>query len=290
VNGTNVSVVSDESAIAPLVSRYAAAGSPVSLVNVSEPYGILRYANDLKAGPEKSCMIITGMDRFPCVDRPSCLYACFSVPVCSQIGQAGWSFMDTMLDYKRSIDYTNIVLDNATNSASIFGQSPSYATALQALADMSELNRAETKVIFHPLFTSYGFCQPAEYAMPGQIEAKRALLDYLDDNCLYGEETGIVNQSAHLASKLAAFENRPLPKNATAPTTPASVKNATAGNVTACAIPETGQANTGAGACCAFGVCSIAGVDKIGGLCWEWWLLILAFLALCIAVLLYNKK
>lgn len=38
------------------------------------------------AAAEAECMRLTGIDKYPCVDQPTCLFACRSVPICQSIG------------------------------------------------------------------------------------------------------------------------------------------------------------------------------------------------------------
>jgi len=213
IYSTNVTPILDRNAIERTVSVYTKAASPRPSTNTSKPFEILNYSRTLKQGPEKSCMMITGMDRFNCTDRTSCRYACASVPVCWYIGQIGWPFIDTLLDYRKTIDKANETLDRAINSSLLFSQSPSYGTASAALYDLKSLNRVETAVAFHPLFTKYNFCPPPEYAIPQQIEAKRQLLDYLEENCVKQQESRMVNESFAIAPKLKAAEPKPLPVN-----------------------------------------------------------------------------
>lgn len=284
INNTNVSAVSDNDTIAGLVRKYVSSRSPGTTVNVSKPYEIIEYSKNVSAGPQKSCFLITGMDRNKCVDRTSCFYSCFSVPVCSYIAN-GWEFIDTMHDYKETVDAADKKFNKSLESTYAFKKAPSYDLATTALEDMEELNKAETKVFYHSLFTVYNFCQPADYAIPNQIEARRILLDYLDENCLKGEEKKIINQSIQFASKLEVVE-----------------KNISVGNISK--IPDilindtnmtnvttTNQSRDGIESeCCRFRVCSVFGIEKIWGLCWELWIAILALLIISIAVLLKRRK
>jgi hypothetical protein len=289
IDNTNVSVVTDKDTISGLVREYVAANSPQTTLNESVPYEIIKYSKEAKRGPEDSCLLITGMDRHRCVDRQSCFYSCFSVPVCSYIA-TGWEFIDTMLDYKKTIDAADSSLNKSMDSAYAFKVTPTYRSATAALSDMKTLNKAETNVVYHPLFTVYNFCQPADYAIPKQIEARRVLLDYLDENCLYGEDMRIINMSMQLGVMLSALENITIEKNVTADnitTTPAL-------NVT---INETNISKEGEDQinehertdCCTFGVCSVMGIEQIYGLCWEWWLLILVLIIVGLAALLRRK-
>jgi subtilisin family serine protease/uncharacterized membrane protein YgcG len=290
INETGAYVVSDKKIISEIVSDYISSSSPNSSANTSKPYEIMKHARELKAAPEKSCMVITGMDRFPCKDRDSCLYACFSVPVCSMIGQAGWSFIDTLLDYKKSIDYTNDVLDDAVDATSVFAQQPTYEHAQNALGLMHTLNTAETKVIFHPLFTSYGFCQSPEYGMPEQIEAKRQLLDYSAAKCLYGEKERIVNESMHFASKIGQLPEKSIRLNQTSmnndDNSAALIANTTNNNSITTAAYVTGARSP----CCVENFCSFAGFESVYGFCWQWWIIGVLLLMIYCMVLLFGWK
>jgi hypothetical protein len=202
--GSNVSAVSDQTNISTIAANYINAISALEndTQNVSGLYLDLIDTRGLKSEAENECYMLTGMDRFPCIDRETCLYSCFSVPVCSQIGQSGWSFMDTIMSYNESVESANSVLDSAISSMEMFSKYPSYDNAQNALDDLIELNKAETVVIYHPMFTSYGFCPPAEYGIPQQIEIKRQILDYMEENCIYGEEERIVSESMQVARLL----------------------------------------------------------------------------------------
>lgn len=195
--------VSDEPAIAQLVAAYADAATPPSAANLSMLHEALLRTKELKYRPEHECYMLTGMDRFACVDRPSCLYACFSVQVCSLIGQSGYDFLDTIQDYNRSIFRTNSLLDGALDSSQRMAGAPSYETGREAMDDLVSLNRAQTAVMFHPLIMSYGFCEPPDYGVPGQTGARREVLDYLADTCVHGEEERIASEAAHAAPLLA---------------------------------------------------------------------------------------
>ncbi|MBI4399311.1 hypothetical protein HY570_01045, partial [Candidatus Micrarchaeota archaeon] len=62
---------------------------------------------------ESACRKTLGLDRFECVDRESCLKACYS-PVCYKIAQgAGFQFLDEMQLYANTTE----ILDNNVNSA-----------------------------------------------------------------------------------------------------------------------------------------------------------------------------
>ncbi|MFH1520735.1 MAG: hypothetical protein ABID61_03760, partial [Candidatus Micrarchaeota archaeon] len=195
--GLNVSAISNKTIISTVVNEYLTAISPLNKtgINTSKPREMIIKSKELKKQPEVDCYRISGMDRFPCVDRDSCLYSCFSVPVCSSIGQSGWSFLDVLQDYNRSISKVNQVFESTSLATEMFSIQPNYETAQAALDSLIELNRAETIVIYHPLFTSYGFCQPPEYGMPEQIGARREILSYLEMNCLYGEKNNLIEQS-----------------------------------------------------------------------------------------------
>jgi len=210
-NGSNVTAVPDRNVISGLVSQYAAAASPPPTTDISKPYKTLNLSKAMKAAPEKSCMVITGMDRHECVDRPSCRYACASVPACWYVGQIGWPFIDSLLAYRISVDNANSALDRTINSSYDFSQSPSYPAAANALFDMKALDRYETAVIYQPIFTTYNFCPPPEYALPQMIDARRQLLDYIGENCVQAEEGRIIGESASMAPNLILPPPKPPP-------------------------------------------------------------------------------
>jgi len=205
VNDTNVTVIDDGSTIGALVSDYAAAASSSS-ADTSKPFSVLSYSRQLKAGAEKSCMMITGMDKFNCTDRTTCRYACASVPACWYVGQVGWPFIDCLLAYRISVDSANAALDRAVNSSYSFSQAPSLDAADEALSDIKGLNRYETAVIYQPIFTTYNFCPPPEYALPQMIDARRQLLDYMEGNCVQAEKARMISESVAIAPGLKAAE------------------------------------------------------------------------------------
>lgn len=276
--GGNVSVAADRASVERAVRRYIAALRARPGGNFSKPYEAVRRSKSLKYGPESDCMRISGMERFPCVDRETCLYACFSVPVCSLIGQSGWPFLDTLQDYNKSRSEANGILEDAIDSSYLFSQAPSYRTAKGAYDDLVELNRAETVVIFHPLFTSYGFCEPAEYGLPGQLDARRELLAYMEETCVEGEEGRIVNESLQAASKLA-----PPPSEISRTEAPQLQSNASKPVIV---IPQ--AAAPDAEACCWNGMCSMLGEERILGLCWEWAALYVAFVGGVCAIIVIS--
>ncbi|MFH1785874.1 MAG: hypothetical protein ABH842_05585 [Candidatus Micrarchaeota archaeon] len=262
----NITMVDDETIISSLASNYTKkVATPVS-VDLSEITSAFEGSVTLKADAEAECYRISGMDRNPCVDRDSCLYACFSVPVCSNIGQVGWDFMDTLLDFNQTVSTTNLKLDQMIVSSADFENSPTYEKAEALLEEMIDLNRQETEVIYHPLYISYGFCPPAEYGIPQQLGARRILLDYLEENCIYGKENFIVEESLHTAEVLAPPKPKPpVNVNQTINTsTNTSIPNVTITNNT---IQNTSQNTT---ECCIGSICSIGGVKTIAGICWQW--------------------
>ncbi|MBU0531936.1 hypothetical protein KKB44_00410 [Candidatus Micrarchaeota archaeon] len=269
----SVSAVSDKEIVSQIVLEYIDSVTPESSANVSRLYDMLKYSKQLKATPERECLMLTGMDRFPCVDRETCLYACFSVPVCSYIGQSGWSFMDTMLDYKNNLDLTNFALDQAINSSRTFSQNPSYENAQLAFEDVINLNRNESKMIQHPLFTSYGFCEPPQYGLVYQMDGRRHLLDYMETNCLYGKEEMIINESIHLASKIFSPPEPiyiPLP------------------NVTIVTPNQTIIYEEQSSACCWTLICSLVGVERVAGYCWEWPVIITIFFLSLLSIIVIG--
>lgn len=207
-----------------LAAAYADAATRTSDANLSMLHDALVQSKLSKARPERECYMLTGMDRNPCVDFPTCLYSCFSVQVCSIIGQSGRPFMSTIEDYNRSVYETNLLLEKAMGSSKAAAREPSHAAASGALADLSALNRAESRVIFHPLIMSYGFCEPPEYSLPLQARAEREFLDYIGATCAQGEKERIAAEALRAAPLLAPPPQK-TPGNATA-------ANATAANAT----------------------------------------------------------
>jgi hypothetical protein len=206
VKGTNVTSVQDPGSINSLVAGYVAAASPPSSVDTSAPYRTLEFSKALKQVAENNCVDLMGMDKYPCVNRTTCRYACASVQVCWYVGQTGWPFIDSMLDYKNSIDSTNAAFDMALNSSFAFSQNPSYDNAEAALSDIGGLNRNETAVTYEPIFTQYNLCPPPEYAIPQMIDARRQLLDYISDNCVQTQEGRMVSESVSIAPRLKQAE------------------------------------------------------------------------------------
>jgi len=285
VTNGSVRAVSDNATISGVINAYAKAVTPSSDANLSMLYAALLDSRGLKADPEHECYMLTGMDKYPCIDRNSCLYACFSVTVCSYVGSSGWSFLDTVQDYNQSVSKANAILSTAIDSSKRLSKDYTYAAAVKAYGDLKELNRAESKVVFHPLFMSYGFCEPPDYGIPGQTGARRELLDYLADNCAYGETDRIMAESAHATRFLG-----PLPQKTLRNTMEPDLSNASISNISSTSntsIPAADKtlmpANTSIRkdmSCCFGSACSIAGMERIGGLCWEWSALAVAVLGL----------
>jgi|GEM_PF-4137275 len=207
VGAGNVSVVTDPVAIGLLVAQYAAAASQPSTADTSKPYAIVSFSRQKKAAAESQCLAITGMDKHECVDRPTCRLACAAVPACWYVGQVGWPFIDGMLTYKIGLDAANAALGRAENSSLAFSQSPSYSGADAALSDIEALNKYETTVIYHPIFTTYNFCPPPEYAIPQMIDARRQLLNYMDENCVQAQAGRMTSESAAIAPGLRLAED-----------------------------------------------------------------------------------
>ena len=275
--GEVASVISDKDTVSKVVSGYVSSGSPSYSSNLSRIYDLLVYTRDLKYKSEYECSALTGTDRFSCHDRESCRYSCFSVQICSLVGQSGWDFLDNILDYKIKINKTNSLFEDAITSSVPFYERPSYENAEKILYDIQALNRAQTQIINHPLITSYGFCPPHDYGLPYQLEGRKIILDYLDAYCLYGEKESIINQSLHVASKLTL---QPAPKIIIAQNSNSSFNEVNMTNVTLVVIGyETGS-------CCFAGICSVAGIEKIEGVCWEWWMLgvVVLLIFMCISV------
>jgi hypothetical protein len=135
--------------------------------------------------------------------------------------------------------------------------------------------------------------------MPQQMDARRELLDYLDENCLHGEEPEIVNQSLRFA-KLASEWSTPVnvssvPDNITTnistqvPENMTTGPNMTSTNNTVSTNNTPGEGDVGI-SCCAFGICSIAGYKTFGGVCWEWWVLISTAVIISVGIMMFRKK
>jgi hypothetical protein len=279
LNDTNVSGVSDYETIAAIVDDYLDANKPNKKFNTSKPYELMNYSKNVSLGPESSCAIITGMDRYNCTDRQSCFYSCFSVPVCSYIA-TGWEFIDTILDYKKSIDFANLKFNKSLNSSYEFKTNSSYESAQAALTDMKELNKAETIVVFHPIFTNYNYCPPADYAIPQQMEARRVIMDYLGENCLYGEREKIINQSMELGSRLGALENITVEENVSINITK-PVPNITINETNISEIPVNESEDVEE--------CAIS-KSPYFGICWEYWIIVLLVLVLLFWITLNKRK
>lgn len=198
----------NESIIKYIVSSYIEEiGSkiPKPGTNVTYPKQAIITGSRTKTSAENECLALTGMNKYPCTDRTSCRYACFSVQVCSYIGSGGWEFSDTMFDYNKSLYRTNNQIKQAINATSIFADNASYTTAKNAYWEIIKLNQFQTALDYHPLLSSYGYCPVPDYSLSLQIEAKRQLLDYLDVYCIYGEEEGIINESKAAARQLTQY-------------------------------------------------------------------------------------
>jgi hypothetical protein len=271
INGTHVVPLSDELSIRSLVQGYVLAAGPAKAEgDTSALHKAILMAEDLKEKPEAECYKLTGMDRYPCVDRKSCMFSCFSVPVCSALGESGWSFMDTIMDYNKSVEAANQKLIIALDSSKEFDRSPAYPSAKKAFEDLVVLNRAETTVIFHPLFTVYGFCEPPKYGIPQQTSARRELLDYLASTCLDGESGRIADEAIRIAPLLQArpekSANGAVGLNDSRPAFTTQPANKTVSNGSIAPLPI----NETASSCCLGGICSIGGIERVGGACWEW--------------------
>ncbi len=274
VNESGAYPVSDKAGIDALVDSYVLAKSPEQKGNASALYPAILNTRSAKYKAEHECYLLTGMASYPCVDRDSCLYACFSVPVCSLIGQSGWDFMDTVLDYNVSVTEANAALNDAEASSYLLAQQPDYFSAKTAFDDLINLNREAGDVMFHPLIASYGFCEPPDYGIPMQIGAKRELMDYLGSRCLIGEGERIKGEALRVAPLLAKRPDTRAQATETASESISIVQNSTF---------EISAPDTDRYSCCAWGVCSLFGIDKPGGLCWQWY----AILIPSAAIMLY---
>jgi hypothetical protein len=178
------------------------------------------------------------------------------------IGQSGWDFMDTVLDYNISVTKTNAIIENASASSEELADRPDYFTAMKAYEDLVALNRAESKVIFHPLINSYGFCEPPHYGIMGQTAARRELLDFIGSTCLIGAGEEIKADAKRVAPLLL-------------PRPPVQAFNASEAVVQKVDIVinntyNLAEASNDQYSCCAFGQCSFFGIERVGGICWEW--------------------
>jgi hypothetical protein len=209
-------VSSDEKIIKSVVSSYVNFTSSQikkSNINTKLIESAILDGKKSKQSSETDCLALTGMNKYPCVDRESCRYACMSVTVCSYVAQ-GWNFIDTLYSYNQTKSSVNSKIDVSLNKASIFSSTPSYNNALSLFEQLIELNRAETALMNHPIFTSYGFCSTPDFSLSLQIKAKNQLLDYMDTYCIYKEEGRIVNESLIAAAKLSSVIT---PKNMNKP-------------------------------------------------------------------------
>ena len=262
INESGASPVSDGAAIDSIIESYARAGSPGPVGNASALYQAVKNTKSVKFKAEHECYLLTGMANYPCVDRETCLYACFSVPVCSLVGQSGWSFMDTILDYNKSVTEANSRIAAAEASSGTIDRKLDYFTAKAAFDDLVALNRAESAVMFHPLITSYGFCEPPNYGLPVQISARRQLLDYLGSTCLAGEAVRMKEEARRGAPLLS--QRPPTPIRNESAQVPELI-NITENHTFEITAPAQDKYT-----CCAFGQCSLFGIERMGGLCWEW--------------------
>ena len=250
--------------------------------------------NQSKNESEFDCLALTGMDRYPCSDRESCRYACKSVNVCSQVAQ-GWDFIDTIYDYNQTRTDVNSQIDKSFDDASSFISSPSYYNTKKALDSLIQLNTVETELIYHGMFTSYGFCSSPDFSLPSQIEVKRQLITYLDSYCVYGEEDRIVNESLTAASKLSSLINKKPLDFSLANSTAAPVNISTlelenkSVNSSFSSAPENLNP-TSPSACCFAGICEIGGVETVYNICWEWWVvgIILLLLVFFLSILTHH--
>jgi hypothetical protein len=262
MNESGASPVSDGERIDRIIDSYVQAGSPEPAGNTSELHKAIMNTKSVKFKAEHECYLLTGMASHPCVDRETCLYACFSVPVCSLVGQSGWDFMDTIMDYNMSVTEANARIGTAEASSSMLGSGLDYFTAKAAFDDLVALNRAESAIMFHPLIASYGFCEPPNYGLPVQISARRQLLDYLGSTCLYGEGKRMGEEARRVAPLLTV--RPPVPIRNESAQLPEHI------NITENHTFEIGAPAQDIYSCCAFGMCSIFGLERIGGFCWEW--------------------
>jgi hypothetical protein len=266
--------VSNRTQIDAIVDAYVLAGSPEERGDVSALHKAILNTKSVKYKAEHECYLLTGMAEHPCVDHDTCLYACFSVPVCSLVGQSGWDFMDTILDYNISATGANKALGQAEASSYMLSLSPDYFTAKKSFEDLVRLNRAEGAVMFHPLIASYGFCEPPNYGLPVQISARRQLLDYLGSTCLVGEGERIKDEAARVAPLL-----QPRPQHAVRNETEPEPEEI---NITQNRTFEIAAPAQDAYSCCYGGACSLLGFERLGGLCWEWYVLFIPFAAILI--------
>jgi len=278
LNGSDISVVSDNATIEKIVDDYLDQNKPDETFNSSGVYGIMNISRNISMVAQQRCFVLTGMDRYNCTDRQSCFYSCFSVPVCSYIA-TGWEFIDTILEYRKTIDFADQEFNRSLDSSYAFMDEPGYDSAKSALADMVELNKAETAVVFHPIYTTYNYCPPADYMIPWQIEARRILMDYLESNCLYGERGELINQSLALSSVLKENANISVGINETNAT--ASLPNITINETNATGTVKN-QTEDEEGEC-------LLGRSPVEGICWELMLTTVVIL-LIVGYILLNKK
>lgn len=266
--------VADRAQIDAIVDAYVFAGSPEEKGNVSALYKAVLNTKSVKYKAEHECYLLTGMAEHPCVDRDTCLYTCFSVPVCSLVGQSGWDFMDTIMEYNISATKANMALGQAEASSYMLSLNPDYFNAKKAFEDLVELNRAESEVMFHPLIASYGFCEPPNYGLPVQISARRQLLDYLGSTCRIGEGERMKDEAGRVAPLLQPRPPQPV-RNETGPE-PDEI------NITQNRTFEISAPGQDGYSCCFGGACSLLGFQRLGGLCWEWYALFSPFAAILV--------
>ncbi len=272
---------SDPSQISDVISSYisdSAINIPSLKTNTNYPVYAITEANQTKNSSEYECTHLTGMDRFPCTNRESCRYACYSVQVCADIGQGGWDFIDVIQSYNKTKTSVNSQIESSLNVTTAFANDPSYDSANAALSSMIELNRAETSLNNHPMFTSYGFCSIPDFSIPLEMEAKRQLLDYLDSKCIYGQKDILINESISASAKLSGLLIRQKVIIPTSPKTIVPIVNISNNN-------QTNQENS----CCVGSSCKDQ-IGKIFNLCWQWWGIGILFLLIVGASIFFIKR
>jgi hypothetical protein len=136
---------------------------------------ILRY-NQSREPQEHGCKISTGTDRFQCIDRESCLRACYT-PMCNPVAMGvGWPFVDSIWSFTNSSrDIDSNVSSIIVKLNEIDGKSPELEPLLDDIeASFISIQAATDRIADNGIFKNevYSFCWPIKFNTTSLITGK----------------------------------------------------------------------------------------------------------------------
>jgi hypothetical protein len=163
-NGTSFRLVEESDEIYDVMSKkYANEGLSYDALyptdaEIGEVWSYLEAFNQTRQPEEQACRLTTGTDRFPCIDRNSCLAACYT-PMCHDAATS-WEFVDAIWGFINATEEMDRGLWKAkVNLDSMKDKSKDLDSAItDSLDGMEQARQGSKGLTDNWLFTAYYFC------------------------------------------------------------------------------------------------------------------------------------